>query len=749
MLPINTRFTLFLAVLCLSPGQFVWADEPRVEFNRHILPILSAKCFRCHGPDARQRKADLRLDTAAGAKEKRDDGPAIVSGKPEESGLIRRVASNDATERMPPPDGGKPLSENQIRLLRQWIAEGAEYQAHWSYIPPRRSAPPPVKNSAWPRNPIDRFILARLETERLSPSPEADRITLIRRLSIDLTGIVPTPAEVDAFLASDDPLEKERLVDRLLDSPQFGERLATYWLDLVRYADTVGYHGDQEHPISPYRDWVIKAFNDNMPFDRFTLEQLAGDLLPDAKINQKIASGYNRLLQTSHEGGVQQKEYQKKYDADRVRNFSAVWLGATLGCAECHDHKYDPYTQQDFYSLVSFFADVDDSRTFKGTDTNPTKREPTLEVISPLDGQTRRTMITEAVASRTIRVLRRGDWMDESGEIVGAAVPRFLKPLETSEGPPTRIDLARWIVAPDHPLVSRVFVNRLWFLFFGVGQSASLDDFGAQGEYPVHPELLDWLAVEFVESGWDIKHLVRLIVTSNVYRQSSQTRAELKQRDPQNRLFARQSSYRLPAEFIRDNALAASGLLVRQFGGAGARPYQPAGYYKHLNFPLRAYQPDANENQYRRGVYTHWQRQYLHPMLKAFDAPSREECTAQRAVSNTPLAALALLNDPSFVEAARVFAARILHEGGSADEDRVRWAFRVVLSRHPDESEVAALVRLCNLNRELYRSDSGSATKALAVGLAPNPQDLEPVELAVWTQTARAILNLHETITKP
>jgi hypothetical protein len=746
---VNMRLPLLLTIWLLSFGQFARADQARAGFNRQIRPILSEKCFRCHGPDVRQRKADLRLDIAAGTAAKRESGAAIVPGKPDESELVRRVTSEDEAERMPPPGAGKPLSPEQIHLLRQWIQEGAKYQPHWSSIPPRRPALPPVRDSAWPRNAIDRFILARLEVQGLAPSSAADRVTLIRRLSLDLVGIAPTPAEVDAFVASDDPLAAEVLVDRLLDSPHFGERLAMYWLDLVRYADTVGYHGDQEHPISPYRDWVIRAFNVNMPFDQFTLEQLAGDLLPEATVDQKIASGYNRLLQTSHEGGVQQKEYQKKYDADRVRNLSAVWLGATLGCAECHDHKYDPYTQRDFYSLAAFFADVDDSRTFKGGDTNPTRREPELDVPSPLDGITRRTMITEAVTPRTIRVLRRGDWMDESGEVVGAAVPASLKPLDATDRSLTRLDLARWLLSPDHPLVSRVFVNRMWHLFFGVALSASLDDFGAQGEHPVHPELLDWLAVEFAESGWNVKHMVKLLVASNTYRQSAQATPELLQRDPQNRLFARQSSYRLPAEFIRDNALAASGLLARRLGGSGARPYQPAGYYKHLNFPLRDYKPDLDDNQYRRGLYTHWQRQYLHPLLKAFDAPSREECTAQRPISNTPLAALALLNDPSFVEAARVFAARILREGGPTSDERVRWAFRVVLSRSPDEKEVATLVHLCDLNRQLYRDDTESARKVLVVGIAPSPQDFDAVELAAWTQTARAILNLHEGIIRP
>ena len=742
---LKIALALFLAS-CTSIASA--ADDSRVEFNRQIRPLLSDRCFRCHGPDARHRKGDLRLDTAEGATAKRHGTAAIVPRDSAASELIRRVTADDESERMPPASAGKALSPDEVESLRRWVDQGAEYQPVWSLISPKRSALPSVKDAAWPRNEIDRFVLARLESQGIKPSLAADRVTLVRRLSLDLVGLAPTPSEVDEFVGDADPLAFDRIVDRLLASPHFGERLSMYWLDLVRYADTVGYHGDQEHAISPYRDWIIQAFNDNMTFDRFTLLQLAGDLLPDPAVENKIASGYNRLLQTSHEGGVQQKEYQLKYDADRVRNISSVWLGATLGCAQCHDHKFDPYTQRDFYSLAAFFADVDDTRTFKGVDKSPTRREPELVVASPLDREMGRTMITEAIAPRTIRVLHRGDWMDETGEIVGPAVPHFLKQITAAADRPTRLQLARWLVSRDNPLVARVFVNRLWYLFFGVGLSNSLEDFGAQGEAPVHPELLDWLAVEFADSGWDIKYVVRLIVTSTTYRQMSRLTPELRQRDPQNRLFARQSSYRLPAELVRDNALAASGLLVRRLGGAGAHPYQPAGYYKHLNFPTREYKADHDANQFRRGVYTHWQRQYLHPMLKAFDAPSREECTVQRPTSNTPLAALALLNDPSFVEAARVLAVRMIREGGVSSEVRVRWGFRTVVSRSPDDSEVALIVRLYEMNLDLYQTNSDTAHNLLGVGLTRSPSDLDPAEVAAWTHAARALLNLHEAITR-
>ncbi|MBI3861005.1 MAG: PSD1 domain-containing protein [Planctomycetia bacterium] len=729
-------------------GSMLQAADAPVDFNRQIRPLLSDRCFRCHGPDGAQRKADLRLDSADGATAQRDGGAAIVPKDPAGSELIRRITSTDESEQMPPAEAGKPLSPEEIELLRRWIEQGAAFQTHWSLIPPRRSPLPRVGNSAWPVNEVDRWIMAKLEQAGLAPAPEADPVTLLRRLSLDLTGLLPTPAEVDAFTGERDPLAYERAVDRFLASPEFGEKLAMYWLDLVRYADTVGYHGDQEHPISPYRDWVIQAFNENLPFDRFTMLQLAGDLLPEPTVEQKIATGYNRLLQTSHEGGVQQKEYQIKYDADRVRNLSSVWLGATLGCAQCHDHKFDPYKQKDFYSLAAFFADVDDTRTFKGGDTNPTKREPELVVPAPLDKLERRTMITETIAPRAIRVLNRGDWMDESGEIVAPAVPHFLKQIDAEGRRATRLDLAKWLVSADNPLVARVFVNRLWFLFFGAGLSNSLEDFGAQGEAPSHPELLDWLAVEFVQSEWNVKHIIKLLVLSSAYRQSSQATAELLQRDPQNRLFARQASYRLPGELIRDNFLAVSGLLARRMGGAGAHPYQPAGYYKHLNFPRRDYKADTDANQFRRGVYTHWQRQYLHPMLKAFDAPSREECTVRRPISNTPLAALALLNDPSSIEAARAFAARILREAGATPEDRAGWAFCELLSRRPEGGEIARIVQLHAVNASEYRADPEAARKLLGVGLSPVPADLDPAELAAWTQTARALFNLHEAITR-
>ena len=726
------------------------AGAGEVRFNRDIRPILSDKCFKCHGPDANHRKADLRLDTLEGALADLGDYAAVVPGAPGKSELIARITTGDEDDVMPPPDTGKTLSDDEKKLFRDWIAQGGEYEAHWAYIPPKRPPMPTVSARAWPSGAIDRFILARIESANLSPSPQADAATLARRLHFDLTGLPPSPRLAKRLASDTSPEAYARVVDELLASPRFGERLATYWLDLVRYADTVGYHGDQDHAITPYRDWVIKAFNDNLPFDQFTAEQLAGDLLPNATMNQKIASGYNRLLQTSHEGGVQKKEYLAKYSADRVRNVSNAWLGATMGCSECHDHKYDPFTQKDFYSLAAFFADVNDDKTFSGTNTLPTKREPELQVVSPLGvarAKLTRTMVTGRIKPRTIRVLPRGNWMDDSGEIVEPAVPHFL-PVLKNVNRANRLHLAEWLTSADNPLTARVFVNRLWYLLFGSGLSSTLDDTGSQGEWPTHPGLLDWLAVEFVESGWDVKHIVRLIVTSSAYRQSSLVSPQLREHDPENRLFMRQGRFRLQAETIRDNALAVGGLLNDQMGGKVAKPYQPAGYYSPMNFPKRKYSADMNANQYRRGVYVHWQRQFLHPMLRAFDAPTREECTAQRPVSNTPLAALTLMNDPTFVEAAKGFALRILNEAGATDQQRLAWAWQTALGREPSGKELNVARAFLGETRKRYQADAKAADKLLAVGMLKLPVGMAKPETAAWTVLGQALLNLSETITR-
>ncbi len=776
--------------------------QPPIDFNRDVRPILSDKCFFCHGPDDKHREADLRLDQAPQPAGK----SVIKAGQPDESELIRRILSTDLDKQMPPKKSGKTLTVAEIATLRRWIEQGANWATHWAYINPVKHEPPRVADESWPANWIDRFVLARLEHEQLKPATDADRITLLRRLSFDLRGLPPTLEEVATG-------DFEKLLDQFLASDAFGERMAVWWLDLVRYADTVGYHGDQEHHISPYRDWVIDAFIDGMPFDRFTQEQLAGDLLPDAMADNAsttrervvvpskpttnedpslarrasvtdrlIASGYNRLLQTSHEGGVQAKEYLAMYAADRVRNLSGVWLGGTVGCVQCHNHKFDPYTARDFYSLVAFFADLDEAAHLKkGSDQTPTVRAPELRVLTKreraraekmtateraaFEKSARLTMISAVIEPREIRILPRGNWLDDSGEVVQPGVPEFLGKLDVGDRRATRLDLARWLTDPKNGvglLTARVMVNRFWALMFGNGLCRSLEDFGAQGQPPDHPELLNRLAHEFVESGWDVKHILKLIAMSRAYRQTSADKHDaqasgqlsitsdlsLARRASEEVASLLQSRFRLPAEFIRDNALAISGLLVNNVGGPSARPYQPAGYYKYLNFPKRDYVADKDTKQWRRGVYVHWQRQYLHPMLKAFDAPRREECTAARPRSNTPLAALALLNDPTFVEAAKAFAARILKEGGNTDESRIAFAFRLATSRVPDDSERSVLLSLLTDARTDYSRDDSSASKLLTTGITPPASEVPTHELAAWTTVARALLNLYETTTR-
>lgn len=755
------------------------AADP-LSFNRDVRPILSDACFYCHGPDSHHREADLRLDVQQDAYES-----AIVPGDAEASELIMRIVSDDLDSVMPPADSGKSLTPEQLDILQRWVDQGAVYDDYWAYVPPRRHLPPVSDDPLWNRDLIDQYVRAGIDQQGLQSASLADPVTLIRRLSFDLTGLPPSTVDVTAYTNNPSPQAYARLVDKMLASPAFGERMAVYWLDLVRYADTVGYHGDQDHNISPYRDYVIESLNRNLPLDQFAREQIAGDLLSDPTTDQVVATGYNRLLQTSHEGGVQPKEYLEIYAADRVRNFSAVWMGATVGCAQCHDHKYDPYSAKDFYSLSAFFADIDEAQHFKvGTNSLPTRRPPEIsvlgrwqrELLSDLDDQMNRpdceaderaslqrvsqrladsgrlTMVTSAVEPREIRVLPRGNWLDESGDIVTPAVPAFLPQIQTTGRRHNRADLANWLTDPKSGvggLTARVFVNRFWYLMFGRGLSSSLADFGGQGEPPSHPELLDQLTLEFIDSGWDVKDLLRRLVHSRTYRQSSVVSADQLRLDPGNRWFARQSRYRLEAEMVRDNVLAVSGLLVRDVGGDRIKPYQPAGYYRHMNFPTRKYSADVGSNQWRRGVYVHWQRQFLHPMLKSLDAPSREECTAQRPRSNTPLEALVLMNDPSMVESAMAMAIRFGDESAGAEPQCLSGAFTAATSRRPDDWELDLLVDQLRREREEYGQNPASVAAMLAPHQSlADASSMSPVEIAAWTATMRTILNLYETVTR-
>lgn len=804
----NNRFVqLFLLLWMIwafaaSGSCVTLADSPSlgspspavIEFNRDIRPILSDRCFACHGPDKNKRKADLRLDTRQGLLGTAGKPGVVVPSKPEESELWRRVTSNSADERMPPPAFAKKLSDADRQVLLRWIEQGGKWEGHWAFLPIGHPQPPAVSSGPKPKNGIDRFVLEALAEHHLTASPEADPVTLVRRLRFDLTGLPPSTEEVDAFAADPSERSYERLVDRLLASPEFGERMAIWWLDLVRYADTVGYHGDQPMSVYPFRDFVIKSFNENKPFDQFTVEQLAGDLLPHPTTEQKVASGYNRLGMMSAEGGVQPKEYLSKYIAERVRNVSGAWLGVTFGCCECHNHKYDPFTQRDFYSLEAFFADIEERGLYSGAEHDgswgPSIKLPTPEqqreqerlareiatlrkTLEPsaslsadaakakqqelaslttesarLQKQIPTTLITVSLTPRPIRILGRGNWMDETGAIVQPAFPEVFPHPKPREDRLTRLDLAHWVTSKDNPLTARVFVNRMWKLFLGAGLSRKLDDQGAQGDWPSHPKLLDWLAGQFIDSKWNVKQTIKLIVMSGTYRQSSAFRTDLAEVDQDNRWLARQGRFRLEAEMVRDSALKISGLISEKVGGPSVKPYQPRGYWAYLNFPPREWQNGTGNELYRRSLYTHWQRQYLHPAMLAFDAPGREECTAERPRSNTPLQSLVLMNDPEFVEAARTFAERTLKQTGLTTDDRLVWAFRRAVSRRPTDAERSVLVGLLKAHSAEYATDSVAVDQLLAIGAHPVSPNIDRPSLAAWISVCRTLLNLHEAITR-
>jgi hypothetical protein len=1082
------RQLLCVAAGCVAAAAAARAQQPSISFNRDIRPIMSDTCFRCHGPDRNARKAEMRLDIRDEAiKATRSGHIPIVPGDPDRSEIVARIFATGARV-MPPPSAHKALTEAQKETIRRWIAEGAIYEGHWAYERVKRPAVPEVADASRINNPIDAFIQDRLRRSGLTPAAAADKRTLLRRVTLDLTGLLPTAAEMRAFLADSTPDAYEKIVDRLLGSRAYAEQRAMRWLDAVRYADTAGFHGDNPIPAWPYRDYVLQAFLNNEPFDQFTREQIAGDLLPNATIAQRVASAYNRLNRTSAEGGIQPKEYLAKYGADRVRTLSTVWLGSTLGCAECHDHKFDPFLTKDFYAMKAFFADIQetglvpdrgarawgaqlalptdaqkreladldaklaaakarlddaavmrveeeeareidlkarwqagdliwtwqrpiDARAQNGatltiyndepiesnfyldgslkTDVKPgdglvvasganpdretyvvtikpgagtwgqlglevvqdeslpgaryargadrflltdveadlvegnqdrqrlpftmatvndappvlsSINDPGMPPLAAIDGNAntawgirfgearnpflalrfadrvqtsadstivvtlrhesdlRRAVIgrfrlalaadpfawppvgdagrrarsrdpsgrttwasglpedvmkalrrpaedrdegernalrdylifsspqlaplyrdvqlletarglldasiphvitTVSVDPPPIHVLPRANWMDDSAPIVEPAIPRFLGVLDTKGERATRLDLANWLVSRDNPLTARAFVNRTWREFFGIGLSRALDDLGSQGEWPTHPELLDWLASEFMHPeldaasahDWDVTHIIRLIVTSHTYKQSSLADQTAGDSDPENRLLAHQNRFRIDAENVRDVALQVSGLLSDRFGGPSVNPVEPPGYLGALNFPKREYAASHGEALYRRGLYTMWQRTFLHPSLLNFDAPTREECTVNRTTSNTPLQALDLLNDPIYVEAARAFAQNAIASGGRQFNSQIEWIFDRALNRPPTSEERTILRGLYERNVKRLTADRSSAREFLSQSAGDRTDETrnrstDVVRLAAMSMVTRAVLNLHETITR-
>jgi hypothetical protein len=743
-----------------------------VDFNRDVLPILSDKCFHCHGPDNETREADLRLDTHEDMFGERDGLKIVSPGDSQQSELVRRIRSQDMDQRMPPANSTRQLSTAEIDMLTAWVDQGAKWTKHWAFEPPRRAALPSVRQGEWPHNAIDHFVLNRLEAEGLVPSPPASRETLIRRVTLDLTGLPPTPEEIDAFLEDASPNSYERLVERLLASPRYGEHMARPWLDAARYADTDGYQNDRTRYMWPWRDWVIMALNDDMPFDQFTVEQLAGDLLPDATLYQQIATGFGRNHRINSEGGSIPEEWAVEYVVDRIDTVGTVWLGLTLGCARCHDHKYDPLTQRDYYQLFAFFNNVPEwglgpndgnsppfitlpkSWPHLSADENqlvppaPFKLNTTqTSVVRPNPGGPETVMVMQELPEpRATYLLKRGQYnQPDKSESLSPAIPFSLSGREVAEFT-NRLDLAHWIVSPSNPLTARVTINRYWQMFFGLGFVRTSENFGVQGESPSHPELLDWLADEFMRLQWDSKATQRLIVTSATYRQASAASDVLRTRDPENRLLARGPRERLSAHQIRDQALAIGGLLSDKIGGESVKPYMPPGIWESIS--NNKYVQDHGESLYRRSIYTYWRRTIPPPTMLTFNSAEREVCIVQKGHTNSPLQALTLMNNVAFVEATRMMAERILQEGGDTLDEQITYAVRLGIARYPSSRELKLLRDVYDEFLTTYENDHSAAEKLLTVGEFPRAKDLGAVQLAAMTMLASTIMNLDEAVTK-
>jgi uncharacterized protein DUF1553/uncharacterized protein DUF1549/cytochrome c len=807
------------------------ADKParKISYARDIQPILATNCFLCHGPDVRNRKAGLRLDVREEAiKALKSGARAIVPGDPGKSELIARIHAEDS-ERMPPAKTKKTLKESEKELLRQWIGQGAVYQKHWAFMPPERPAVPAIKNKGWARNALDHLILARLETEGLQPAPEADRFTLARRVSLDLTGLPPTIEAVDRFVNDPSPDAYEKYVDRVLDSPAYGEHWAHVWLDLARYADSNGYASDALRTIWKYRDWVIDAINANMPFDEFTIEQLAGDLLPRPTTEQILATAFHRNTLTNDEGGTSDEEFRVAAVVDRVNTTMQVWMGITMGCAQCHDHKYDPITQEEYFRLFAIFNQSEDA--------DRADNAPLLPILAPAQQKERKRLESEiavlemridklapqfeaarerwenqvkpsdrlpkdirailnvapamrqaaqkaalakyyrsiapelkkendrlaevrrqlagikpvttpimrelpANKKRVTKIHIRGNFLNQ-GKQVQPGVPVVFPPLLAGQST-DRLALARWLVSPQNPLTARVAVNRYWEQIFGVGLVETPEDFGIRGKLPTHPDLLDWLATEFIARAWDVKKLLRLLVTSATYRQSSRVSPALVQRDPDNRLFARGPRFRASAEVIRDQTLFVSGLLSKKMHGPPVRPPQPKLGLTAAFGGGTDWESSPGEDRYRRALYTQWRRTTPYPSMTTFDAPNRTVCTVNRPRTNTPLQALCSLNDPVYIEAAQALARRIVKEGGATLETRARHGFRLCLARPPQQTEFKRLVDLYRQAHEKYAANKEAARDMASSPLGPIPPGMDAVDLAAWTVVSNVLLNLDE-----
>lgn len=750
---------------CNSSGNQVAEEQipDQVSYNFHVRPILSDKCFACHGPDANKREAGLRLDIAEEAYKALKENPsahALVPFKPEASEVFLRISSTDSALMMPPKSSNLKLSSHEISMIEKWIKQGAKYERHWAFNPPKTQVVPKVKTEDWAKNEIDRFILAKLEQKGVKPNPEADKERLLKRLSLDLTGLPPGIAMMDKFLADGSSNAYAKVVESLLQSPAYGEKMALHWLDVSRYADSHGYQDDNYRSQWPWRDWVIHAFNKNMPYDQFITWQLAGDLMPDATKEQLLATGFNRNHKITEEGGVIDEEYRVEYVTDRTNAFGKALLGVTLECAHCHDHKYDPFSQKEYYQVFAFFNNVKEvglESSVGGPETYAKKplmeisNEDVKKILSFVNKQDTSRLIVSVMGDRdTLRktyILNRGVY-DAHGTEVEAGTPKSVLPFG-SQYAKNRLGLSKWLFDKQNPLTSRVFVNQVWQEFFGRGIVKTSGDFGMQGELPSHPELLDWLAVDFMNHGWNIKRLVKQMVSSATYRQSAVVSEEKLRTDPENILLARAPRYRIPAESVRDVVLASSGLLVKTIGGPSVKPYQPGGLWEAATSGrgiLANYKQDHGQSLYRRGMYTFIKRTVPPPTMSIFDASNRDQCEVKRLNTNTPLQALVMLNDPTVLEASRVLAAKLLQEN-TAVEAKVVKAFRLIVCRNPNEKETKLLSSYYTDQLKVFAQKS-KAEKLLAVGEYPIPDKINRSSLAAMMAVMTTIYNLEETITK-
>ncbi len=784
----QSRLLLTLAVavsLGTSTSSPLWSDES-VTFNEDILPILSDRCFPCHGPDSAARKARLRLDREEEAKKKRASRELapITPGHADRSAVFLRMVNDDADELMPPPDSKLSLTKSEIAKIRAWIDGGAKWEGHWAFLAPKKETSPTTGQADQARDPLDHYILDRLESTGLEPSPPADPAHLLRRVTFDLTGLPPALGELDGFLADPSDANYANAVDRLLASPHFGERMAQEWLDVARYGDTDGLFEDHPRSIWAWRDWVVESFNKNLPYDRFITWQIAGDLLPSATEEQKIATGFLRNNPTSNEGGLIDEDYRIKYLIDRVNTTATAFLGLTLECAQCHDHKFDPLSQREYFEFAAFFNSLVGRGNTKGATSPvlrllPPEKKARLVAIgqelAPLEKRGKDanadekkriealkkektsieksavvTMIAadEAKPRKTFRLMR-GEY-DKPAEEVRASAPASVLPYP-KDYPKNRLGLARWMTHRDNPLTARVVVNRYWQLLFGTGIVRTSEDFGSQGERASHRALLDHLTVDFVESGWDVKKLLRRIVLSSTYRQSSALRPGHAERDPGNRLLARAPRSRLPAEILRDHALAVSGLLVRKLGGPGVHPYQPAVLFGRnaIGAAGASFRKSSGEGLYRRSLYTYWKRQIPAANIRILGGDGRTACRTRRERTNTPLQALVLLNDPQFVEAARVLAERTMREGGKTPAERIGFAFRLATSRRASARELEILLAELDDRRREFTADAKAAAAYLAGGGDRKPpKEHDVAVLAAYAAVCSLILNLDEAISK-